>query len=198
MDKPFINKDILVLFTLIVLSIIYYVINGDKTPCTCGKQTIITKVVTPKPFVDTVRQYDYRKMNDPLEEPVRRVPRHEIHPLHMKRLIDQPTRGYPDNFVQSGILVKDRDHKDHDDKENKHTGDNKILRLFSRQDYPGSNKYEYYIMINSGLDRIKVPLSVRKRELYDGDKVVVKELGTRYRVQLHDYDAPKYYPDIIY
>lgn len=139
---------------------------------------------------DLVRQYDIRKAFDPLEEPTRRVARHEIHPLHLKRLIDFPTRGYPDNFTQIGILVKEgHSHKNYD---------NKILRLFGRQEFPGSNRYEYYTSINSGNDSIKIPIDVRQQELYDDDVVFIKELKDKYRVNLHKYDAPKYYPDLIY
>ena len=72
-----------------------------------------------------------------------------------------PTRGYPDNFQQLGILViKDNS-----------SSDNKILRLFGRQEYPGSNRYEYYTAINSGHDQVKVPLDIKRGvELYDDDK----------------------------
>jgi len=140
--------------------------------------------------VDIIRQYDIRKAFDPLEQPVRRVARHEIHPLHLKRLIDFPTRGYPDNFTQIGILVKEGDITKKDD--------NRILRLFGRQEFPGSNNYEYYTAVNSGNDQIKMPIDIKRRELYDDDIVHIKEIGGEYRVHLHKYDAPKYYPDIIY
>jgi len=138
---------------------------------------------------DFVKQYDYSKAYDPLEQPVRRIPRHEIHPYSLKRLIDIPTRGYPDNFIQIGILVKEGDPSTNKE--------NKILRLFGRQEYPGSERYEYYTAINSGLDNIKIPIDIRRRELYDDDIVYIKELSDHYRVHLHKYDQPRYYPDLI-
>lgn len=140
--------------------------------------------------IDPVREYDYRKTFDPFENPARRIPRHELPPVHFKRIIDIPTRGYPDNFTQFGTLVKEGDPNKNEQ--------NQILRLFGRQEYPGSNKYEYYTMINSGLDQIKVPVHTRKRELYDGDPIFVRELEGKYTVNLHRFDEPKYYPDIIY
>src|SRR5579863_7260571 len=70
-----------------------------------------------------IRQYDIRKTFDPLEEPTRRVPRHELPTMEVRRLIDFPTRGYPDTFVQLGILKKDV----------KDNGENNIIRLFGRQ-----------------------------------------------------------------
>jgi len=140
---------------------------------------------------DIVRNYDYHKTYDPLEEPARRVARYDIPPYHMKRIIDIPSRGYPDNFTQFGILVKQGDPS-----ENKN---NKILRLFGRQQYPGSYRYEYYTALNSGHDQIKIPVETRaKKELYDGDVIHINELGEEYKVQLHKYDSPKYYPDLIY
>lgn len=139
--------------------------------------------------LDALRNYDYGKIIDPLVEPTRRIARHELPPYYFRRLIDLPTRGYPDNFTQFGILIEEgKKEKD---------SDNKILRLFGRQEFPGSNRYEYYTAINSGADQIKIPINVRQQELYDGDIVFIDELNKKYRVKLHKYDAPKYYPDLI-
>jgi hypothetical protein len=138
---------------------------------------------------DFVRQYDYYKAYDPLEQPARRVPRHEIYPMYLRNMVDIPTRGYPDNFTQIGVLVKQGDPTKNED--------NKILRLFGRQEYPGSERYEYYTKINSGNDQIKIPIDLRRRELYDDDVVYVKELKEHYQVSLYQYDAPRYYPDIL-
>jgi hypothetical protein len=134
--------------------------------------------------------YDHNKLDDPLVEPTRRVPRHEIHPSIMKQMIDIPTRGYPDNFIQMGILVKEGKSNDE--------SDNKIIRLFGRQEYPGSYIHEYYSMVNSGHDQIKIPLNIgNKKELYNGDIIHIEELKGKYEIKLHKFDAPKYYPDII-
>ena len=149
----------------------------------------------PQNSIDIIRNYDYNKIDDPLVEPTRRVPRHEIHPHIMKQMIDIPTRGYPDNFTQYGVLT--RMNKDNNTNEDNY--DNKIIRLFGRQEYPGSYKHEYYTTVNSGNDQIKIPINTKNRkELYDGDKVRVDELHGTYEVKLHKYDAPKYYPDILY
>ena len=76
---------------------------------------------------------------------------------------------------------------------------NKILRLFGRQEYPGSSKYEYYTMVNNGSDQIKLPIyDKRKNELYDGDIVYIRELDSNYKVSMHKYDQPKYYPDLMF
>lgn len=142
--------------------------------------------------IAAIKEYDLNQFYNPFEEPARRVARHELPPEHFKRTIDIRSRGYPDNFTQYGVLKQVCEH-------GKKNNQNKILRLFGRQEYPGSNRYEYYTAINSGLDQIKVPLESKgKRELYDGDKVFVRELDEHYKVQLYNYDSPRYYPDIIW
>jgi hypothetical protein len=149
-------------------------------------------------------QYDYNKMYNVLENPARRVPSYELPPLHLKKLIDYPTRGYPDNFTQYGILkrVSHKHHSPTGEHEHDHAheeqGNNFIIRLLGRQEYPGSNKYEYYTMINNGFDQIKIPIYNRRNELYDGDEIYIKELNSKYIVSLYRYDQPKYYPDLIY
>lgn len=206
MAKYCFNKTNLILIVVIIIisfgamiQYMFYVISkndfnrelkNSQSETESTKKIVIENIQKPK-LVDPVREYDYKKVNDILEEPTRRVARHEIPPVYLKRLIDIPSRGYPDNFIQIGVLVIDDKYK------NKDTKDNKIIRLFGRQEYPGSNRYEYYTSINSGLDSIKVGLDTRKRELYDGDTVFVKELNSKYTVNLHKFDAPKYYPDLF-
>ena len=143
----------------------------------------------PNGYPDIIMNYDYTKMTDPFIEPTRRVPRQDIQPTILKQMIDIPSRGYPDSFSQYGVLVKEC---------GEDACDNKILRLFGRQTYPSSPTYEYYTMVSSGNDQIKIPIRNRRRqELYDGDQVRIEELNAVYRVQLHKFDAPRYYPDII-
>ena len=105
-------------------------------------------IVVKETVEDPVRNYDYRKAFDPLEDPTTRVPRHLIHPVHIKPMLNIPTRGHPDSYHQLGILIGD----------DENSTDNKILRLFGRQEFPGSNKHQYYTSISSGNDQIKIPL----------------------------------------
>lgn len=151
-----------------------------------------TPTVIPPP-IDIIRDYDYRKIYDPLEDPTRRPDRYTLGPFgyhgignigYRNTLFDYPTRGYPDNFRWMGLLMC---HGNTDKS-------NKILKLFGRPKYYGNtSEYEYYTMINSGHDQIKVNLE-QKKELYDDDKVNVKELGTIYTVQLNKKDDLKYVP----
>jgi len=189
---------IIAIILILLLIIIYLLINNNNILTVSEKNPV--KKITIKKYnrrpVDAVREYDYKKIGDPLEEPTRRVPRHWIPPTYFKYNTDIPTRGYPDNFSQFGILVKKERKKAKTYKNNEDT-DNNVLRLYGRQEYPGSDKYEYYTAINSGYDQIKVPLDIKNRELYNDDIVYIRELGNEYKVKLHRYDAPKYYPDIL-
>ena len=197
-NKMCFDSPVIILFVVVTILffltiyMIYTNNSGIKQDNEVLPQTIINK--TYKYPDDPVREYDYTKVYDIFEEPTRRVARHEIPSIYLKRHIDYPTRGYPDNFNQFGILVKINDKEDN---KINNTDENKILRLFGRQQYPGSRFYEYYTSICSGLDHIKIPLDIKREELYDGDIVNVRELGTKYKVQLHKFDAPRYYPDII-
>jgi hypothetical protein len=173
---------------------------------------------------DPIRDYDYRKLHDPLEEPTRRVERYEIPPGYVLKHIDLPTRGYPDNFKQVGLLIcvtgnknarhrsgrrnrhrdrwdkngKDQKEEKEEKADNNVNNENQLLKLFGRQEYPGSNRWDYFTSARSGLESIKLQVDNRNnRELYDGDIVYVSELDKEYRVQLHDFDAPKYLPHIF-
>ena len=63
--------------------------------------------------------------------------------------------------------------------------ENKIIRLFGREHNYNSDRYDYYTSINSGLDKIKIPIDYRRKELYDGDSIYIKELDENYKVQIH-------------
>lgn len=208
MDNTFDNKDImifvlvLIIVVLVVVLIVvqlyqshqletyYQIKNNNNVPDNVLYESPGLLQSYDPTNVDIVKQYDYHKSYDPLEDPTRRVPRHEIPPIAMKYAMDIPTRGYPDNYNQYGVLIREHDH------DNKDTNNqNQIIRLFGRQTYPGSDRYEYYTMITSGNDLIKIPIHNRRRnELYDDDTIYIRELNGKYRVQLYKYDAPRYYP----
>lgn len=180
---------LLIIICIVITGVYQYKLN-EKLSAKSNCSKIIEKSVCPpcntnKP-VDIVKEYDRNKINDPLEEPTKRLPRHNMYPMYIKNLFGIRTRGEPDTFRQVGILIDETTE-----------GDNKILRLFGRQEYPSSNRYEYYTSINSGYDSIKVPLDLpKKQELYDDDTVMVNELNKEYKVKIYKYDQPRYYPSI--
>jgi len=149
----------------------------------------------PPRIIDPIKDYDYHKLSDPLETPTTRVDRYLLGPIELRGMFNYPVRGYPDNPRWLGILVSDDDHsKCADGKCSfEKDKDNKILKLFGRQKFPGSNQYDYYTMLNSGNDQIKVRLH-HKKELYDDDHVHVSELGKKYKVKLNQNDDDYYNP----
>jgi hypothetical protein len=143
--------------------------------------------VSPTIIVDPIKNYDLRKLDDPLEAPTRRVSQYTIPPHILMNRLNIHTRGYPDGYQQLGLLINTSEE----------ATNNKILRLFGRETFPRSSKYEYYTLIANGLDQIKVPLNVaRNKELYDDDEVSISSLPHNYKVQLLPYDSPRYYPDV--
>lgn len=136
---------------------------------------------------DIFIERDKKVINNILVAPERRLPRHAYPPKYFKDMINIPTRGYPDNYQQMGILVRKNDEK--------------LLKLFGRQTYPGSNKYEYYVVDSYSNSDNKIPLNVKgDRELNDTEKIDVPWLDSsrgEFDVKIFDYNAPRYNPNII-
>lgn len=136
---------------------------------------------------DIFIERDKKVINNILVAPERRLPRHAYPPKYFKDMINIPTRGYPDNYQQMGILVRKNDEK--------------LLKLFGRQTYPGSNKYEYYVVDSYSNSDSKIPLNVKgDRELNDTEKIDVPWLDSsrgEFDVKIFDYNAPRYNPNII-
>ena len=81
--------------------------------------------------------------------------------------------------------------------------DEKIVKLFGRQTYPGSNKYEYYGITsdNTGGQEVKLPIVIEgDKELYDKDQVSIDFLDSskgNFILYMNDYDRPRYNPFVI-
>lgn len=136
---------------------------------------------------DIFIERDKKVINNILVAPERRLPRHAYPPKYFKDMINIPTRGYPDNYQQMGILVRKNDEK--------------LLKLFGRQTYPGSSKYEYYVVDSYSNSDNKIPLNVKgDRELNDKEKIDIPWLDStrgEFDVKIFDYNAPRYNPNII-
>ena len=132
---------------------------------------------------------DRNAVDDPLHPPNRRLPRH-IYPSDVKDYIfESPTRGYPDNYHYYGNLIRRED--------------DKIVKIFGRQSYPGSNKYEYYGITSDsvGGSSVKIPITIGgDRELYDKDEVDIDFLDAskgKFILYMNDYDRPRYNPFVV-
>jgi hypothetical protein len=183
---------VLIIITSIVFVSQYYAISELKIKVSSQHNNqqpnvIVEKVIDQMPIGDPVKDYDNRKLYDQLEEPTKRPSRYQLPPSHLKRLIDIPTSGYPDNFRQFGYLTS----------QSEGDAENKIIKLFGRRKHPGSDHYEYYVSVNSGLDKIKIPIEPKQQELYSDDVVTVGPLGKDYKVNIYENDSPRYYPDIF-
>jgi len=137
----------------------------------------------PIPQIDIVKDFDYKNLYDPLQEPINRPSRHTMGPAILYPELNLYRNFDLDNYRWIGILINN------DDKE---TTDNRVLKLFGREKYRNSNRFEYYTIINSGNDRIKVDI-IRKiksqNELYDNDIVKVPALNdAEYKVKVNKND----------
>ena len=136
---------------------------------------------------DIFIERDKKVINNILVAPERRLPRHAYPPKYLKDAINIPTRGYPDNYQQMGMLIRKNDEK--------------ILKLFGRQTYPGSSKYEYYVVDSNSNTDNKIPLKVNgDRELDDKQQIDLPWLDTsrgKFDVKIYDYNAPRYNPNLI-
>jgi hypothetical protein len=130
---------------------------------------------------------DRRMVDDDFVAPERRLPSHAYPDRNIKQMINIPTRGYPDNYQNIGILVRKEDEK--------------ILKLFGRQTYPGSNQYEYYVIDSSSNSDNKIPLEIPgNKEIYDNDVVPIPWLDQSkglFEVKIYDYDVPRYNPYVF-
>lgn len=164
-----------------------------------------------------ITDLDYRVTFDPLTEPSRRPPRHVISPVIGNPYFNYPTRGYTDSYSLQGYLVKDYSNKynkkentqinslsDKGKHENLHDHHNnnedkdKILKLFGREKYPNSTEYEYYVIINTGMnDYIKYFLENQRKELYDGDSVYIDILKSNYTLKTLKNKTFEYNPYLI-
>ena len=117
--------------------------------------------------------------------PERRLPRHNYPTESVKKLINFPTRGYPDNYQNLGILVR--------------KSDERILKLFGRQKFPGSSQYEYYVVDSYNSQKFPLKLNGMK-ELSDKDVISIPwfdQSKGKFEVKIFDYDAPRYNPNIF-
>lgn len=182
-------------FTIITLYYIYS-LNQKKfkldlnNPLTSESEKIKEIINRPIviPFVEKriiLEKRDVAVVNDDFVPPERREPEHIYPDREIKNIINVPTRGLPDNYQSVGVLVRREDEK--------------ILQLFGRQKYMGSNQWEYYV---TGMDRYgfpnKMPIKVKgDKELFDKDKIELDWLDKskgEFEVNLYNFDVPRYNP----
>ena len=169
-----------IVYLILIILLIFFIRTKPKI---FKPPIIINKVFTGNKVKkgDSLMERDQAVLSNALVAPFRRMPRH-VYGKH-KIPINFPTRGYADNFQYMGNLIR--------------RSDEKLVKLFGRQKYPGSTQYEYYgMMSDHGGSQIKVQISNTK-ELYNNDNVNIPLLNNgAFTVQMHKLDEPRYNPNI--
>ena len=159
--------------------------NDNNTTLISNKYNIPTSELVN----DKIDQRDEDALENPLKPPNRRLPRHIYPPTAKDYIFEVPTRGYPDNYHYYGNLIRRED--------------DKIVKLFGRQIYPGSNQYEYYGITSdpTGGRSVKIPIKVKgDKELYDKDEIDIEFLDSsvgKFILFMNDFDRPRYNPFVI-
>ena len=180
---------LLIGFFLITL---FYIYSLNKNKFELDLKSIITSNNKVKPPYDPylekrmfLKKRDINALDDNFSPPERRDQEYAYPDRYVKSIINIPSRGLPDNYHTIGVLVRKNDEK--------------VLQLFGRQKYPGSNQWEYYV---SGMDGNgfpnKIPLKVKGDvEITNSQNIDVdwldKSKGS-FEVQLYNYDVPRYNP----
>lgn len=117
--------------------------------------------------------------------------------------VNFPSRGYTGNFQQLGIL-----YKENISNPNMIPGNNSetnILPLFGRPTYNGSKRWSYYTLTDKN-QFVKLPLVFKGRkcdidqgcdEIMEGDSITVPPYNGEFKVQIYDYDKPRYIPYVL-
>jgi hypothetical protein len=114
--------------------------------------------------------------------------------------INIPSRGPFQAYQQVGILSKENIVDP--DKIPGNNNESNILPLFGRPTYMGSNRWNYYTTSDK-FQAVKLPINIDNRkctddlgcdELRDGDMVTIPSYNGRFKVEIYDFDKPRYIP----
>ena len=114
--------------------------------------------------------------------------------------INIPSRGPFQAYQQVGILTKENIVDP--DKLPGNNNESNILPLFGRPTYTGSNRWNYYTSSDK-FQSVKLPINIDGRkctddlgcnELMDGDMVTIPSYNGRFKVEIYDFDKPRYIP----
>jgi hypothetical protein len=114
--------------------------------------------------------------------------------------INIPSRGPNISYQQVGILYKEN--IENTDKMPGNNTDSNILPLFGRPTFNGSNKWNYYTSSDK-FQNFKLPITIDGRkcdddlgcnELMNNDMISIPSYNGRFRVEIYNYDKPRYIP----
>jgi hypothetical protein len=114
--------------------------------------------------------------------------------------INIPSRGPLQSFQQIGILYKENIVDT--DKLPGNNNDSNILPLFGRPTFNGSRRWNYYTSSDK-FQNFKIPITRNGRkcsddngcdEIMNGDMIEIPSYNGRFKVEIYDYDSPRYIP----
>lgn len=114
--------------------------------------------------------------------------------------INIPSRGPFQSYQQIGSLSKENIIDT--EKLPGNNNETNILPLFGRPTYTGSNRWNYYTSSDK-FQSVKLPINIDGRkctedlgcnELRDGDMVSIPSYNGKFKVELYDFDKPRYIP----
>ena len=110
--------------------------------------------------------------------------------------INIPTRGYPDEYQQVGLLTTEGGSS------TSATPTRTILPLFGRKLITNRDRWNYYTRTD-GMNPVQVPVQFKRRncdndngceEITEGDSVAVPIMGQSYIANVYRYSIPRYIP----
>lgn len=114
--------------------------------------------------------------------------------------INMPSRGPNMSYQQIGHLYKDE--IENPEKQIGNNSETTILPLFARPTFNGSNRWNYYTSSDK-FQSVKLPINIDGRkctddlgcnELMNGDTVSIPSYNGKFKVEIYDYDKPRYIP----
>jgi hypothetical protein len=114
--------------------------------------------------------------------------------------INIPSRGPLQTYQQIGILYKENIVDT--DKLPGNNNDNNILPLFGRPTFNCSKRWNYYTSSDK-FQNFKIPITRNGRkcnddngcdEIMNGDMIEIPSYNGRFKVEIYDYDSPRYIP----
>ena len=145
-------------------------------------------------YPDYLHQKNHERVINPLLPPERSYENTYGVPINI------PTRGSSGGFQQVGMLYKQNITDSSATIGN--NSDTAIFPLYGRPIYPGSNKWSYYTASDK-FNSVKMPITHNGRrcdadygchELYNGDIIQIPAYNGDFKVDIYDYDKPRYIP----
>ena len=181
---------------MVVTGLIFYLL---LTLVNKEKQEVIQRTIIQE------RQPEYREQSEePGERDIHEPPEREYRGRQRGMPINVRTRAQ-DSYQQVGVLYKISVVNTSSINTPGNNAETSVLPLFGRRVYSGSNLWNYYTS-SSDHSIVKIPLHINGEnctkdrgcaELTNGSTVSVSALNGSYKVEIYEYDAPKYIPYVF-